>query len=177
MEEAFPHIELGVYDVVVMADVLEHMPDPLSGLTRVAKGMRQNARLIASMPNIAFGAIALELLRGRFEYRDLGLMDRTHVRFFTRDGVLQLFSEAGMHVQLLCHLVRALPSMEIPVRPGPLSWLLLPWLSARLDSSTYQHIVVAGKEPSSMETRVYRDGSRTKRLRQTLAVYFPFLRL
>jgi len=170
-EEVASQLDLGSYDWVVMADVLEHMADPLWCLATLRKGLKADARLMASVPNIGFGSIALELLRGRFVYRDLGLLDRTHLHFFTRDSLTELLKEAGFSIREIVHLVRAIPSMEIPVRSGVLELLMLPWLSFQLPSTTYQYIAVAGTGPGSMETRIIRDGSPARRLRQILEVY------
>ena len=81
---------------IVAGDVLEHLVDPWSVLAGLRPRLRPGGRLICSLPNIRnLSFIATLLFRGRFEYRDSGVMDRTHLRFFARKDVLKLFGEAG----------------------------------------------------------------------------------
>ena len=86
---------LGRFDVVLFADVLEHMPDPLSTLRLSRDLLKARGCLIASIPNVAHWTVRLNLLRGRFDYDVSGIMDATHLRWFTAKGVKQIFSRAG----------------------------------------------------------------------------------
>jgi 2-polyprenyl-3-methyl-5-hydroxy-6-metoxy-1,4-benzoquinol methylase len=83
------------FDVVVFADVLEHLRDPVKLLSSSRRVLRDGGNVIVSIPNIAHGAVRLALLHGRFEYQRLGILDDTHLRFYTRESVLRLLSEGG----------------------------------------------------------------------------------
>jgi O-antigen biosynthesis protein len=83
------------FDVVVFADVLEHVRDPAHVVASARAVMAPGGFVVASIPNVAHGAVRLALLRGRFEYQNLGILDHTHVRFFTLDSVERLFEESG----------------------------------------------------------------------------------
>ena len=83
------------FDVVVFADVLEHVRNPVKLLTSSRRVLREAGCIIVSIPNVAHGAVRLALLRGRFEYQQLGILDDTHLRFYTRESVLRLLSESG----------------------------------------------------------------------------------
>lgn len=82
------------FDVVVFADVLEHLRDPVA----VLRQARAAGRAVVSLPNIAHWTGRRALLRGRFPRDDHGLFDRTHLRFFTREDAHALARDAGFRV-------------------------------------------------------------------------------
>jgi 2-polyprenyl-3-methyl-5-hydroxy-6-metoxy-1,4-benzoquinol methylase len=82
------------FDVVVFADVLEHLRDPATVLRRALPA----GRAVVSVPNIAHWTARRELLRGRFPYGDHGLFDRTHLRFFTRETARAMAADAGFRI-------------------------------------------------------------------------------
>ena len=89
---------LGRFDVVLFADVLEHMLDPLSALRLSRNLLESRGCLIASIPNVAHWTVRLNLLRGRFDYDVTGIMDATHLRWFTAKGIREMLSRAGYDV-------------------------------------------------------------------------------
>jgi hypothetical protein len=91
-------LEPGGVDCLVYGDVLEHLRDPWSVLRRHAKWLSDDGIVLACIPNIQHWTILRDLLHGRWEYRDEGLLDRTHLRFFTLDGIRGLFADAGLSV-------------------------------------------------------------------------------
>jgi methionine biosynthesis protein MetW len=84
--------------VIVFADVLEHLRDPLDTLAFGRTLLAPGGRVIVSLPNIAHWTARRALLRGDFPYADYGLFDRTHLRFFTRDSAHALAHDAGYTV-------------------------------------------------------------------------------
>jgi glycosyltransferase involved in cell wall biosynthesis len=86
------------FDSVLLLDVLEHVPDPQRVLAEVRRVLRPGGRLFVSLPNVANFTVRLSLLFGRFEYGDRGIMDRTHLRFFTRQSALRMMRAAGFQV-------------------------------------------------------------------------------
>jgi SAM-dependent methyltransferase len=72
------------FDVLIFADVLEHLPWPQIVLREYMRYLRPGGTVIVSLPNVGLWAVRLSMLAGRFEYADTGVMDRTHLRFFTR---------------------------------------------------------------------------------------------
>ncbi|HEY9845158.1 MAG TPA: methyltransferase domain-containing protein [Candidatus Caenarcaniphilales bacterium] len=83
------------FDVAVFGDVLEHLRDPWRVLAETRQLLKPEGYVVASIPNIAHGAICLALVQGRFEYTELGILDNTHLRFFTRKTVEELFNDSG----------------------------------------------------------------------------------
>lgn len=130
------------FDVVTALDVLEHLADPVACLRALRRFIRPGGYVVASIPNIAHGSMRLALLSGEFEYRDLGLLDRTHLRFFTRQTVEQLFDEAGYAVRTIERIELPLTATEIPL-PEDTPAALTDWLNADEEARTYQFIIVA----------------------------------
>jgi SAM-dependent methyltransferase len=86
-------------DVVLCLDVLEHLVDPWSTTSRLARLLKPGGVLIASIPNVRHFRVVLPLLfRGRWDYAQFGLMDRTHLRFFTEHTARHLLRQAGLRV-------------------------------------------------------------------------------
>ena len=87
------------------------------------------------------GAVRLQLLEGRFIYTELGLLDKTHLRFFDRPGVDRLFTEAGYEIFDVSRVTRAVTDTEIPVDPN--NPLIAERLAHDVEAETYQFIVLA----------------------------------
>lgn len=86
------------FDLVVFSDILEHVYDPMSLIRNAIPMMKENAILLVSVPNIANWLSRLKLFFGHWEYTVSGVMDRTHIRFFTLKSVKQLIQTAGFDV-------------------------------------------------------------------------------
>jgi 2-polyprenyl-3-methyl-5-hydroxy-6-metoxy-1,4-benzoquinol methylase len=89
------------FDLIIFGDVLEHLRDPKAVLCAFARHLSDNGEVIISLPNIANIYVRLNLLFGRFDYQDRGLLDRTHLHFFTRKSFRQFMSDAGFELETL----------------------------------------------------------------------------
>ncbi|HEV2740933.1 MAG TPA: class I SAM-dependent methyltransferase [Candidatus Elarobacter sp.] len=89
------------FDVVVFADVLEHVREPWNLLQSARAVLDAGGRVVASIPNFAHAAVRLAVVSGAMPYRGLGILDGTHVRFFTLSGVASLFEESGFRLQAI----------------------------------------------------------------------------
>jgi O-antigen biosynthesis protein len=87
-------------DAVLLGDVLEHLVDPWSFLRRLRAILVPGATVAASVPNAANLWLIEELASGRFEYEEEGLLDATHLRFFSRATIERMFVEAGYRIEL-----------------------------------------------------------------------------
>jgi SAM-dependent methyltransferase len=94
-------VEPGSFDVILCADVLEHLRDPESFLRRIRASLHAGGRLVLSTPNIANWSIRLSLLAGRFRYTERGILDRTHTHLFTRRSLMECLDSAGYRIDLL----------------------------------------------------------------------------
>lgn len=83
------------FDCILLADVIEHTAAPEKVLARLQGLLRDGGCIIASVPNVSHYSVILGLLLGRWRYADRGILDRTHLRFFTQSSFLQLAREAG----------------------------------------------------------------------------------
>jgi 2-polyprenyl-3-methyl-5-hydroxy-6-metoxy-1,4-benzoquinol methylase len=91
--------EPGSIDVILCLDVLEHLRDPWSVADKLRTLLKPGGALIASVPNARHCKVIVPLvLRGRWDYMPAGLLDRTHLRFFTRATARELLAGAGLHV-------------------------------------------------------------------------------
>lgn len=89
------------FDVAVFGDVLEHLRNPWKVLDEARRLLKPDGYVVASIPNITHGAIRLSLLKGKFEYTKVGILDDTHLRFFSRDSVEDLFVKSGYEVDYI----------------------------------------------------------------------------
>ena len=96
--EDAPEEALHGYDAIVLGDVLEHMAKPEQALKRLADLQPAGCTFIISVPNIANIWVRFNLLMGRFDYAERGILDKTHLRFFTRKTVKKLVNEAGLEI-------------------------------------------------------------------------------
>jgi O-antigen biosynthesis protein len=85
------------FDYIIFGDVLEHLVEPWNVLRKVAPYLKETGKVLASIPNIGHYSIIYDLLKGRWTYMDKGLLDITHLRFFTRESIGRLFAYAGFN--------------------------------------------------------------------------------
>ncbi len=83
------------YDIIIAADILEHLADPETILSRLKAGLRRGGVLVVSLPNVANLYVRLNLLLGRFPYHTKGLLDQTHLRFYTLASMRKLLVKTG----------------------------------------------------------------------------------
>jgi len=144
--ETMPELPRG-FDVVVMADVLEHLHDQRHVLDEVRRSMRPGGRLFISVPNIANLTIRLGLLFGFFVYRERGILDETHVRFYTLSTIRAAIENAGFEVEKIRGSsipLRLIVGKLVPGRPLRFA----EWALARITQTwkalfAYQFILVA----------------------------------
>ncbi|NJL01985.1 MAG: class I SAM-dependent methyltransferase [Spirulinaceae cyanobacterium RM2_2_10] len=89
------------FDAIICGDVLEHLRQPAQFLNAARQHLASGGRVIASLPNVAHGAVRLMLWQGAFNYTPYGILDNTHLRFFTRATAIALFEETGYEIASL----------------------------------------------------------------------------
>ncbi len=87
------------FDCIICADVLEHLVNPELILPILANKLRPGGSMIVSLPNVAFGFNRLQLLLGNWNYREYGIMDKTHLRFYTIQSGAKLVKESGLELR------------------------------------------------------------------------------
>lgn len=124
------------FDVVVAADVLEHLYDPWTALQRMALFISPDGYLVISLPHVGHAAVAACLINGDFEYRDWGLLDRTHIRFFGLKNIEELFARAELKIVEARYVVKPPEESEFAAGWSRLS----PAVKAALSSSPHAHV-------------------------------------
>lgn len=107
----------GPFDVVIFSDVLEHLVDPEAALRATVPLLAPGGHVVASIPNVAHWSIRLRLMAGRFRYTEGGILDRGHVRFFTRETIAEMFAAVGLATAFDCvHMFPAVTPLPPAVR-------------------------------------------------------------
>ena len=134
-----PALDGQQFDAIIFADVLEHLPDPWLVLRRAVRLLAPNGRIIASLPNIRHLSTIYHLVvLGYWPYRDRGIHDRTHLRFFTRRNVVELFRSADLEIESLAAKYRLVERQHRINRYA--KYLALPGLRGFL---AFQYLVTA----------------------------------
>lgn len=124
--------ELGPYDLIICADVLEHLQDPWGALGELARLLSLRGQVITSIPNVRHVSTFLSLgLMGRWPRRERGIHDKTHLRFFARRDVLELGQSAGLEClreRRNLRLVESMPWTMLPAKALDF-WPLRPFLT------------------------------------------------
>jgi 2-polyprenyl-3-methyl-5-hydroxy-6-metoxy-1,4-benzoquinol methylase len=113
------------YDCIIFADILEHLADPWCALNNYVRLLAPTGVVVASIPNVRNLALIYNLaIRGTWTYTDSGLLDRTHLRFFTRREIWSLFHGAGLEIERIAanherfspvqRVAAALPTLLVP---------------------------------------------------------------
>ena len=144
------------FDVVVLGDVIEHVVDPAGLLARVATLLVPGGSVVISTPNVAHGALRLALLQGRWRYRDLGLLDRTHLRFFTRESLESVVREAGLVAVDVRTTRRDALDTEVEIDVAGLPAGLVEWVRAQPDAEVYQFVLRAVRDDGAAVPDVLR---------------------
>jgi glycosyltransferase involved in cell wall biosynthesis len=117
---------LSRYDAILFGDVLEHLRDPGALLQKMSKLLKPGGKILISLPNVANLWVRLNLLFGRFNYSRVGILDKTHLRFYTLKSAKQMISESGFDVVSVDATPIPLPLIIPATSKGrPLSFLHL----------------------------------------------------
>jgi methionine biosynthesis protein MetW len=117
--------QYGPFDFIVFADVLEHLPNPAEIVLIAKQGLKPGGSVVVSVPNVAHWFVRFDLLFGRFNYQDVGIMDATHLRWFTRETIREFFERLGFKITAMDHTVNiGLPDYS---RRAPWRWLRPPF--------------------------------------------------
>jgi 2-polyprenyl-3-methyl-5-hydroxy-6-metoxy-1,4-benzoquinol methylase len=183
-EEARPHLERLVigdlekmdlaeafgddrFDVIVFGDVLEHVKEPLHVLRSARVLLAGGGSVVASIPNIAHGSVRLALMAGRFDYQPLGLLDSTHIRFFTRSSIEDLFREAGMVPIDVRRTTAGFFDTPLPVSEAEFPPEVVDAVVADPEAATYQFVLRAVPDDADAAVSKLRADAEAQRDRIT----------
>lgn len=136
------------YDFIIMADVLEHLINPSKALKILHQIATGKTRLIISLPNVAAWPMRKQLFfQGDFEYQESGLLDKTHLHFYTVKTLPKLLSDNGWYVEDLIGTITRLPFEETISKIPLLGWifktLIYKNLVERYKNLSYYHFLVS----------------------------------
>jgi len=133
------------YDLWIFGDVLEHLYDPWQVLKNVRSSIAPGGQVLSCIPNSQNWWLQMRMSIGDWRYEDKGLLDRTHIRFFTRQTIIEMFNNAGFEVTEIIpryvhhpaadNILDIIEKMAIVVGSDP--------KIARSDASVFQYIVKA----------------------------------
>lgn len=152
------------FDYITFGDVLEHLVDPEQVLKDCRQILSPVGSIATSIPNVAHKAVRLMLLEGRWDYAEFGILDNTHLRFFTRNSIVDTFSNAGFEIQRLGAVTLPTDGTGIDVDPNLLKATsdLIPGS----DQEVFQFTTLARKSDSNIDlaecNRRFRQGEGTK---------------
>jgi 2-polyprenyl-3-methyl-5-hydroxy-6-metoxy-1,4-benzoquinol methylase len=89
------------YDVIIFADILEHLINPDLVLISLVNNLTLGGKIIISLPNVAFLLNRLLLLMGKWEYREFGTLDKTHLRFYTITSLKRMVKNTGLEIEIV----------------------------------------------------------------------------
>lgn len=141
VEENLPEIAEGSLDLILFGDVLEHLRDPLATVRRYRRLLRPTGRVLVCVPNIQYHAVLRSLLRGDFQYQEQGILDETHLRFFTYASFQKLLLDAGLQPNLLDHVFGSCPPPFFQALLPALQYLGVDPVLAQIFLGSHQYIV------------------------------------
>ena len=135
----------GPFDVIVFGDVLEHLRDPSAALDAACSLLTPDGHLVVSIPNAAHADMRLMLLEGRWEYQDRGLLDSTHLRFFTRTSIRDLLARSGLVATEVERIVNPMFATNLPVSADLYGDAVRDFVLTDPEATTFQYVLVAAR--------------------------------
>lgn len=136
-------LDRGPFDVILLGDVLEHLRDPLAVLRDAATLLGPGGRFVISVPHVAHVDVRMMLLQGNWEYQDDGLLDRTHLRWFTREGLRGMLGDAGFVATAIERVRTPFGSSTLPFDRDAVPHALLAYAATDDEVYTLQFVVEA----------------------------------
>ncbi len=131
------------FDVILFADVLEHLKDPGRVLVQARDILAPKGFIVISIPNIAYAGVISGLILGEFRYRDTGLLDSTHLRFFTASGIRDLLKKSGYRIRSWDSYTVPFEFSEFKDTFQQLPDVIQAYLHKGANADTYQFIIKA----------------------------------
>jgi len=141
------------FDVVLAGDVLEHLSVPHHVLRACRALLKPSGTLVVSLPNIAHVDARLALLQGRFDYRPWGLLDDTHLRFYTKESAGQLLGEAGFVPVDTARVIVPVFDTEVELDREAVRAEVLDDLLRDPEAETYQFVIAAALDSGDVAVR------------------------
>lgn len=128
------------YDYIVFADVLEHLRDPGAVLARCKKHLKPQGEILVSIPNITHNSIIIDMLNDEFEYGKVGLLDSTHVHFFSCTSFCRMIQSCGIGISEMISIYSRVGDNEISNSYLDVPIEIEQYLRKREEGSVYQYV-------------------------------------
>jgi len=138
--EMWQWINFHPVDHVIFSDVLEHLRDPWKVLARAAKITKDDGSIFISVPNVGHNSVIIDLINNKFTYRKTGLLDNTHLRFFTRESLTQMVVDAGLIIENEFNTYCAVEHTEFQNSLQDIPESVASVLQDRVDGNLYQFV-------------------------------------
>lgn len=131
------------YDTIYFGDVIEHLVDPVAALKKIKSLLKKEGNIVFSIPNMAFIGVRLDLLDGSFDYTETGLLDKTHLHYYTKSEIERVFEEAGLAIDSFDYVQKDYPKAiltkelkKVGLTPNETFFKL----AASVDASAFQFV-------------------------------------
>lgn len=166
------------FDYILFSDVLEHLYSPEKLIKKLKPFLKNDGKILLSVPNISHGSIKLKLLKNKFEYTESGLLDNTHIKFFTLDNLVNMLSDLNLQI---CNLDRVFLDIEASEQYAILSDYPLAvrnFVQKDFESYTYQFVVQAKTDEAADNSKYLKisDYDRKKQAEFLKTIKKPILR-
>jgi 2-polyprenyl-3-methyl-5-hydroxy-6-metoxy-1,4-benzoquinol methylase len=167
----------GRFDAVIATDVLEHLYEPLTVLKAMKGFLNETGSIVVSVPHVGHSVIHACLLDEDFEYRDIGLLDRTHIRFFGIRNIQRLFEDAGLKIVHAEFVVREPEHTEFAKRWASTPAEIRNALAKNPFGSVYQVVVKAVPVEAAGDALVLMDALVPRQRLTAIDLVKAFLRV
>lgn len=140
------------FDYITFADVLEHLRDPEGVLIKAKSLLKADGSVLLSVPNLAHNSVLISLLNNEFEYNKTGLLDNTHIHFFTKNSLENTMNRAGLTVVKRFATYAPTGTTEIPVHNEDVPGIDASFWKTRKYGEVYQYVYEAKKGPEFADT-------------------------
>jgi methionine biosynthesis protein MetW len=139
----FSELEPSSFDCILMGDVIEHVKDPDGMLREMKKLLSERGEFIISLPNVSHGSVKLKLLNNQFEYTEMGLLDRTHLSFFTLNSIVEFCNSNYLQIRSFNRVMSSIYGTEQKVDRKDFNRNILRMVESDSESWVYQYIFSA----------------------------------
>lgn len=134
------------YDAVIFADVLEHLHDPKTVLEKCAEVLSEDGFILLSVPNLGHNSVLIDLMNDRFQYAETGLLDSTHIHFFTYHSLVQMIRDSGYYAEEILPVYSRVGDNEIAAKYTDVPISVERFLRKRAAGSVYQFVCRIGRK-------------------------------
>ncbi len=150
-------LDVDDFDYIIFADVLEHLIDPWKTLRQIRPLLKKDGQCLISIPNVSHAGLISEIMRGGFDYRGEGILDVTHLRFFTRKSLKSLMRDTGFAIQSWDRTVINPTQSEFKKAYVQNPSSIQNYLKGNRDWDTYQFLLCATPFDNANENEIDRD--------------------